>query len=364
MNPKRLFSSIVALAVGLGITSSAGAQETDKDYCNKVQARAHADAWLLFSPSLQVQALRYPATPTDSVVGGSTDSQGDQLRGAVLWSPLDFYRGTIMLSVADKDCLQHQVFAEATNLLEQMNDVGRGAALQAEVAYLDSHSGQIQEIVSNLQKVMAIGSLTVVDLVKAQQSADALERKFAVAKGQLAVLHARDYVPIVHSSSEIAAKLQQYSMEFEKETSRGRMLDPWQVQASFGAVPPMANGDSVSWYGQISLQYNFGGLTRAHYENQYLTARQHELQYARYELSDQIRRLQDGIRAGIRDADMEIATLDRRIAELVSTDKNLAAHPDAPDVASIKAIVDLQIMDAESDRLYLIELRNQLTKWK
>lgn len=357
---------IVALMVGMGIARSAGAQEvnTDKDYCDKVQARAHADAWLLFAPSIQLQAIRYPAAGNITVVGGSTDLNGDQVRGNLSWSPLDALRGTHVLTIADKDCLQHAATQEANNLLEQMGDVGRSAALQAEVSYLKMHSDEMNDILTSMQKRLGIGNITITDVATIQQSIDAINRKLAVSQGQLDVIHAKDYVSTVQSAGEIATKLQQYSMEFENETSKLRMFDPWTVQTSFGVVPPMASVDKTSWYGSVSIGYNFGGLPRGGYENRYLNARQHELAHARYELTDAIRRVKDGVVAGISSSDAEIATLNDRITNLLNTKAHLASHPDAPNAISVLSMVSLQIIDAVSDQLYLIELRRQLTEWK
>ena len=47
---------MIRFAYGLGLATilvSSVAAADDTDYCNKVQARAHADSMLLFSPSAQ-----------------------------------------------------------------------------------------------------------------------------------------------------------------------------------------------------------------------------------------------------------------------------------------------------------------------
>jgi len=372
MNPKRLFSSLAALLVGLGVVGTASAQETghdkdihDRDYCDKVQARAHADAWLLFSPSLQVQGIKYPAgAPGVVAVGGSETPGGYQVRSSLLWSPLDAYKGTVEQAVANKDCLQHSAMVDAQNLLEMMNDVGRAPALQAEVTYLKFHADDMNDILTNVHKRLVIGHSTIIELAAVQAGIDLLERKLAAAQGQLSLIETKDYVVTPRSSTEIVERLQRYSMEYEKETARLRSIDPWAISVSGGVVPPMGDGGSAAWFGMVTVQYNFGGFVRGADESKYLSARQHELQYARYELADQVRRLQDGIQVGIESADAEIVTLDKRISELNDLCEQLKLHIEAPNAMSTLGVVELQHMDAVSDRLYLIELRRQLSAWK
>jgi hypothetical protein len=339
--------------------------KTDDTYCEKIQARAHADSMLLFSPAAQLQFIKYPAgAPGVVAVGGSTSVDGLQFRGAISWSPLDAYKGTQVLTLADKDCLQHSATVEVQNLLEQMNDIGRQEALGAEVSYFDAVNSVMEDISSGMQKRLAIGTITITDIATVQQSIAALERKKALSQGQLDVIRSKDYVVTTHSAADIAAKLQRYSMEFEQQTSKVRMLDPWTVAVSGGVIPPMAQGDGVAWFGMVQLQYNFGGLVRGTYENKYLNARQSELQHARYELTDEIRRLQDGIKAGVTSSELEIVTLDKRLADLHAIRDTLSNHLDAPNAISALAVVNLQILDAESDRVYLVVLKNQLSQWK
>ena len=197
-----------------------------------------------------------------------------------------------------------------------------------------------------------------------QQQIAMLQRKLAVSEGQIVSLNAKRYVVSPKSSSEIAARLQEYTSEFEKQQSAVRMIDPWTIGLSGGAVPPMQQGDGLAWFGMVSAQYSFGGLTRSHFENQYQDARRAELAHARYELVDQIHRLQAGVIAGIGASSMEIESLDKHIAELNDTKSQLKSHPDAPNVANALSLIELQIMDAMSDREYLVELRKQLTEWK
>jgi hypothetical protein len=356
--------------IGLGAASilllaSVAQADDTSDYCQKVQARAHADSMLLFSPSAQLQGIKYPAgAPGVVAVGGSTSVDGYQVRGGLSWSPLDAYKGTQVLTLADKDCLQHSATVEVQNLLEQMNDIGRQQALEAEVAYFEAVTPRMNDIIAGMQKRLGIGTITITDVAAVQQVIAALQRKQAQSQGQLAMIHAKDYIDNPHSASDIVARLQRYSMEFEKQTSKVRMLDPWSIAMSGGVVPPMAQGDGVAWFGMIQVGYNFGGLVRGKLEDRYMASRQSELQHARYELADEMRRLQDSIRAGVASSELEIATLDKRLAELYSTKNTLLAHADAPNVDSVLAMVNLQIMDAESDRVFLVELKNQLSQWK
>lgn len=348
---KRFIVAALAGAIGLSAASASAQTATSSRDCEAIRARAAGDAALLLSPSMQVQGIKYPATGTFGAIGGSTTELGLQARLAFLWSPLDAYKSTLVRELADKDCAQQTAMVEAQQALEWLNDIGKEGALKAQMGLLDDHHEDINNLLSKANERLAIGNITLVELNVLQQAASALELKRVQALGQLSVLHAKGLVPKTHSFDELIARVESSSMVWERQFSAVNRLQPWKFDINAGVIPPMTQGDSVDWFGLVSLTYNFGDLAQKSSEHRYLDARQHELLYARYELADQLRRFKQTIVANINALTMDQGVLQQHLADLSKTRAALHAHPDAPQAANAEALVQLQIWDTESDLL-------------
>lgn len=356
---------IAIFAILAALTTTLQARAEDKDYCQKTRERAIADKVLALSPALELEALKYPVPNTlTSVIGGSISNAGFQFRGAVSYDFLNAYRGTMLMPLAESDCKQHSMQTEAQNLLEQAADIGRANALRKLITYLENQNIEWQSVLDQAELRVRAGTMVLSELQILRTTAAALDMKLANARGQLQLLEAHDYVKQARPVSELVSIVQSASMDFENQTSKVRMLDPWELNMSVGAIPPIKQGDQAEWYGALTVGYKFGGLVRAERENNYLAARMSELRHARYELTDMLRRMTDGVHANKAAAEKQIDVLAERWKQLSATRFELESHPDAKNAANLQALVSLQIIDVESDWAYLGELRRQLTMWR
>jgi hypothetical protein len=360
---QKLILSIILGIVGASIPLSARAE--DKDYCTRMREHAIADKVLALSPTLEISAIRYPAPNSlTSIVGGSISSDGFQTRGSISYDLLNAYRGTLLTPLADADCKQHSLQTEAQNLLEQAVDIGRATALLTTSEFLTTAQPDWQAIVGKTEQRVSAGTITLGELTIIRTNANNLEMKFANIRGQLGVLQAKDYVKQARPVSEIVAQLQTASMEFESKASKLRMLDPWELSLSGGVIPPLKQVDNVEWYGALTVGYKFGGFVRATHERNYLAARASELQHARYELTDMLRRMTDGVHANLQATNDQIGVLEARMLQLENTHSELSSHSDAKSAANLMALIELQQIDAMSDMVFLEELKRELVLWQ
>src|SRR5688500_5444918 len=105
--------TVAAFALTSLVATSASAD--DSPYCQKVRARAAGDAALLYSPTVQAQAIRFPRS--GAIDTGLYIGSGVQVRGVLTWSPLDAYRGVHVEDAAERDCAQHEAQVSVTQVL-------------------------------------------------------------------------------------------------------------------------------------------------------------------------------------------------------------------------------------------------------
>lgn len=343
------------------VAANASADESDA-YCDKVVARAHADAALLFSPALTVQGVKLPSSsPTDPTSQTATNPNGYQFQTLMVWSPLKAYQGVGTLDVGETDCFQHKNVVHAMYVLNQLSDVGRLQALTKEIEYLEGKQTIVSNILSNTEERLAANVATVSDTLIVRQRALGLERKRVEARGQLNVLISKDAPKTTKDIVALSDAIETSSMGFERATNHVRSLDPWLFDITGGIIPP-TSGIGTQWFGVIAVGYNFGGFSRLHQDNRYLDARLHELKTARYELRDQLSKFRANTLATMNSANVEIAVIEIELARLaVIRDRLLPT--DATNTQTVINAIDLQVIDIEADKVFLQELVVQLTTW-
>ena len=145
-------------------------------------------------------------------------------------------------------------------------------------------------------------------------------------------------------------------MEFERQASHVRSLDPWSVQLSGGVIP---QDDPVDYFGIVQIGYNFGGLWHSSYESRYLEARAEEVKGARYEVSEQLRRMRAEAKAAREQARRELAIAERTVSTLSSA-RLAVEKSEAPNAPHALAVLDLELIGAESERVFLSTLDKEL----
>lgn len=137
-------------------------------------------------------------------------------------------------------------------------------------------------------------------------------------------------------------------MRFEREVSRLRSLDAWQVRLSAGVVP-LNGGD---WYGIAELSVNLGVFMREREEHRYLDARRDELKKARYEAGTQLDDFRVQARAALAQARQELALVERELT-LITDSRRALERSEAPGVVHARDALALHAFSLESDRAFL-----------
>jgi len=109
----------------------------------------------------------------------------------------------------------------------------------------------------------------------------------------------------------------------------------------------------------VQLTHNLGGAWRNAAENRYVAARQDELKSSRYELASRLSAFRASLVSISAQATRELQVLELRVAALTAGRSAMEGF-DAVKAAHALALLDLELIAAESERTYLTELARQL----
>lgn len=348
---------VTTLATLAFAAASPIASAEESPYCQKVHARATGDAALLMAPTLQAQGIRFPRNGAYDT--GVTVGQGMQFRAALAWSPLDFYRGFRVQSAADYDCARHEARVSAEELLAVGVEYGRLPALRREATFLDARRSSWETIVAAGDDRLAAHVTSLLDANEIRARGAELARKREQIAGdvsRLEALHVDEYRGMLGS---LSTRIDDTTMQYEREVSHLRSLDAWTVSVTGGVVPQTA---PVDWFGAVQIGFNFGAFTRNAAETRYLAAREAEVRGARYEVRAQLRRFQEQLAAEARQAERELAITDKKLSTLATARAAVAGAEAAPNGPHALAVLDLEMIFAEADRVYLSALVTELGK--
>lgn len=347
------FSACAALAVAV---APSGAQAEETSYCRKVHARAGGDAALLFAPTIQAQAIRFPTGQGGTIDAGATSGNGQQVRASLSWSPLDFYRGFGVLSAGDADCARGDAQITAQRLLHYGEDFGRLHAHKRQVEYFTSREATVATLLAKSEERLAAHVTSLLDTNELRARAADLDRKKIRARAEVARLEARGVESYRGSVERLAAEVEAKSLSYEREVSHLRKLDGFDLRVSAGVIPH----DTPQVFGFVQLGFNAGTVARIINENSYIDARTEELRRARYELRDQLVRFVGQLRATRAQALGESAVVTSRVAALVSARQALSAS-ESPNAPHALAVLDLEIIGAEAEVAFLTALISELS---
>jgi hypothetical protein len=338
------FRPLVAVLASI-VPLTASAQSSP--YCEKVREHAAADAALLMSPRVIVQAIRFPSNGQVQATSGVVVGAGYQARAGLSFSPLDFYRATRVLRVGDADCDQHEALESIRGILLHGAEQARAAALRAQAAYLQDHRDQLHALAERAEQRLAARLITVVEFQELRQKCDEVERKLVDAEGEAKQLQERSR-QAPRALGALTERYEQIAMRFERETSHLRSLDAWHFQLTGGIIPL----DPIDWYGLAELSYSPGGVFHGEHESRYLAARDEELQRAEYEPAEQAREFRRQLRAALEQARGDLAIVDRDVAAIADT-RLILDRSSAADVAHAQDTLSVETLLAESDRAFL-----------
>ncbi|HVH40990.1 MAG TPA: hypothetical protein VM925_01565 [Labilithrix sp.] len=336
-------------------TATAHAEESSP-YCRKVRARAASDAALLFAPTVQAQGIKFPNNGT--VDSGVTTGAGYQFRAALTFSPLDFYKGFRVKSVGEADCQQHEHIVTTREILMQGSDYGRLPALRKQVEFLDGRRDEMDGTVEKTTERVAAHVASIRDAAEVRARIAVLMRAREQSQGDADRLVARGVEAFHGSLLTLVAAAEQDAMKFEREASHVRTLDAWDLRLTGGVIP---QDRPVDYFGIVQVGFNFGSFSRNAQESRYLEARSDEMKKARYELRDEVQKFRAQLKTASAQAKRELAIVDKQAAMLVK-DKESLEGSDSAGAAQALALISLDSILVESERVYLNTLITELAR--
>lgn len=351
----RIASLGAALACATAcFATNASAEESA--YCEKVRARASSDAALLFAPSVQAQGIKFPQD--GRVDTGVTVGAGYQFRAGLSISPLDVYKGVRVKRVGEADCGQHEVVLSAREVLAQASELGRLPALEKQTAFLEAKQPELDALVAKTEERLAAHVISITEAAEIRGRAAAVVRAREQHRGEADRLRIRNTEAFRGSISELVAKAEKETMHFEREVSHVRTLDAWDVRVTGGVVP---QDKPVDFYGMVMVGFNFGSFSRNAAESRYLSARERELATARYELRSQLGQFRAQVKSATEQAKRELAIVDKQAA-MLAADKQTIEQADPTSGHHALAVIALDSVLVESERVYLTNLINELAR--
>jgi hypothetical protein len=357
---KPLTLAVAAGCVALTTARTASAEESA--YCRKVHARASSDSALLYAPAARAEALKLP---TAIQPGGRIDPVGAgnsyQFRAGLSISAVNIYKGTRLSHVADADCAHHEAVFAAQELLSLGLEVGRLAALRSQAEYLESRRPDWEDITKKTDERFQAKTTTLLNVVDVRARATTLVRRQLQVQSDVARLEAIGIDKHSASIDRLMNAVDSSAMRYEREASHVRSLDAWDINVTGGYVPPILDATRSDFFGLVQISYNLGGPWRNAAESRYLAAREEELKNAKHELRRQLAVFRDQAKRANAHARRELEVIERSIAVL-RADRTAVESSDAPSVFYASSMLDLELIGAESERVYLAALIRELSK--
>ena len=341
-----LFASLAVL-----IVPAVAAAEARSATCRRLRAEAASTAVLLYSPEVELQALRVP--PGGELVEPDAAAWRDiQARAALSFSPVDVARGRSVEAAAEADCERVIAAEHIDRVMRHRTSFGRADALDAQLAFFDARLGDVDALVSDAERRLERGLTTAADVEVLRLRRLALHRKRSVARQERAVLAAEGADAPLPSLTVELASYERAVGELERHRSRVRRLAGWDVRVRAGAA---AAEDGAAWFGMVALSYDLGHPWQAGAERRYLAARADELAGAELELRAQVARFHRALRASavelrdeLRLVELELEAVERRTGDLRRLESTAARER--------IAAAELERLELEADRTYLRRL--------
>jgi hypothetical protein len=343
--PRPLFAALMLASC----FCSARAFADETAYCRMVRARAASDADLLMSPRVLVQGIRYPRGG-QQLDSGPMAGTGYQVRTALAFSPLDFYKGLGALHGADADCARHQASVRIAEVIAGGPARARVLALRAQAEFLRSHTDEWRALAAKSAARLAERIITIVEFNGMQHFIDTLEHKLVQREGEANELEA-ETPPLPDTSEEplgsVAARYHEQTMRFEREASQLRRLDGWKFQLTGGVIPLAP----VDWYGVAEVSFSLGVLVRDRQEERYLDARAEELRSARDDIEARLERFRTQMHAALERAQRDLAVIDHSI-EIMTAIRLALEKSETESVAHARDTLTIEQISVESDGVF------------
>jgi len=344
------------------------ARAEDTAYCRKVRARSASEAALLIGPTLRVEGVKLPTSQSvvlDPTLGtpvpGPTSGNEYQLRASISISPLYMYKGLRVLGVGDADCEQHVPAATAMAILAQERDYGRLPALKKQADFLAAKRASWEALKVTSEQRLHANVTTLQQTEDVRARTEALERQRGLVDSEARRVELLGGKPYSGSLTELAHSVDERAMDYERKASNVRKLDAWDLRVTGGYIPPWFGSSKSDTYGILALSYNIGGAWQHASETRYLEARQDELKESN-ELSARLATFRHELENELARSQRELNLVESRMTVLTASREALSSA-DALKASHALLLVDLELIGAESERIYLAELVGQISRF-
>lgn len=350
----------VLIQLGLAVVSMAGwsaAKAEEAPFCRKVRARAQADAALLVSPQVLVQAMHLPANRSDITLQAieSTAPQ-NQLRAGISYSFLDAYKGLGVLAVAEAECQRHEVQTRIEELLLLGDEAGRLSALRQQAAFLESRRPEWTELVRKEEERFASRVITLVELAEIRARAADLDHRLLKATSEAERIAATE-PPHPHPPLEsLESTFLERSETVESRSSHVRSLLPWQLKITGGMA---VTERPLDWYGLAEVSFNVGAFVQRSREESYLAARAQEQRTERTELAGRLREFRVRAQGRLAQAQRELEAVQRQVAFLSEARRTLE-RAELSSAGHGAALLALDSISLEAQQAFLRGLLDEL----
>lgn len=350
----RCLAAGLATAIVLGSATTALGAESPS--CREARERAKADASLLMSPEIVVQAFHIPRAQRDATPLGFETAQ-DQARAGLSYSLLDVYKGVAILRVADARCALQDTQERARELLLAGDDAGNHSALRKQITYLESRQQEWQSIVAKEEERFAKRMITLGQLTEIRVRATDLERRLARAVAEAQRLDAGSPPPPPTDIGALANDYLMHADDVEQRLSRVRSLSAWRVRLTGGAA---ATGGRLGWYGVAELSVNLGAFAERSHDARYLAAHAERERTGPSELAARLRDLEVRLQTRRALARAELEVLHRHLA-LLSEARRAFDGAKPPSAAHAAALLAFDEIVIEAERIYAEALASELS---
>jgi hypothetical protein len=323
--------------------------------CEKYRALARSEASLLFAPKVGVQFLRLPKAGTVSADGTSELGDRNQVRAYLAYSLLDLYRGKATLDIGDLDCKRAAAEVQLREAIELGQSQGKAPAIRKSLAFLNQHVERIHELIQAVEERFGRGRMTLSQLDDVHRDVEQFFQRRLALLEELSLIDAKSTGSSDSSSILIlASEYRSRDLEREKAASRLRRTRPWDVMLRGGVIPT----SDRDYFGAVEVTYNFGQLFQSNAEQDYLNARQRELEKSKHDPAQDAARVQEYQKRSIPILEDELSLREQMLVRLKHHESVLRSSENV-DTPNLLAEVEVRRILAEADAIYLRELISQ-----
>lgn len=261
---------------------------------------------VLESPELSADVAHTP----DVTVGDplSTAAGGWQFRASAAYSLTGLLRAGAIERVAATECVRQTSAADLQRALGAATQVGQLAAAKAELAALEAHRGEVDQILSDATARLAAQRALASDVDEIRAQRAELILRASDRREAIALLEQQDPAQPL---AALVARYEASTVTSDQARADERSLHPWNVDVRGG----VAGSDQADWFALVEVRYALGGLWQGRAERAATEARRAELAQ-HHELAARATQIRTSLATSARVLEDETTTIDAELEVL------------------------------------------------